>query len=199
VGSLALYEGALWRVVARHNAPRGLATKLGNTPYRAHPQSALGRVARTKEVIQLRDIAAGKPYAQRDPTHVAFVEIAGARTMLAVPMLKEDHLKGAIAIWRTDDRPFTVKQIELVRQRTDDLTESLQQQTATADVLKVISRSTFDLQTVLNTLVESAARLCEADRAALTRPVREFFQHVASYGYSAEYQRYMETYPIPSG
>jgi two-component system, NtrC family, sensor kinase len=65
-------------------------------------------------VVQLRDIAIGEPYAQRDPTVVAFVEIAGARTMLAVPMLKENDLKGAIAIWRTEDRPFTEKQIELV-------------------------------------------------------------------------------------
>jgi GAF domain-containing protein len=175
VGSLALYEGDLWRVVARHNAPRELATKLPNTPYRAHPQSALGQVARTKEVIQLRDIAAGEPYAQRDPTHVAFVEIAGARTMLAVPMLKEDHLKGAIAIWRTDDRPFTVKQIELVRnfatqaviaientRLLNELRESLQQQTATSEVLQVISSSPGKLEPVFRAMLENATRICEA-------------------------------------
>jgi signal transduction histidine kinase len=212
VGSLALCEGDLWRVVARHNAPRELATRPGNTPYQPHPQSALGQVARTKQVIQIRDIAAGEPYAQRDPTHVAFVEVAGAQTLLAVPMLKENDLKGAIAIWRTESRPFTDKQIELVQNFANqaviaientrlfnELRESLQQQTATADVLKVISRSTFDLQTVLDALVQSAARLCEADMAALLRLRGAIYQHAASHAIPADVSDQLMTIQIEPG
>jgi len=136
----------------------------------------------------------------------------GHRATLAVPLLREGTAIGAILVRRPEVRPFTDKQIALVQTFADqaviaientrllnELRESLQQQTATSDVLKVISRSTFDLQTVLDTLVESAACLCEADLAAITRQKGNVYYQVAGYGFSPQFKQMMESHPLEPG
>jgi two-component system, NtrC family, sensor kinase len=135
-----------------------------------------------RQPVQVDDLREDQAYLGGDPLPVAGVEVAGIRTMVAIPMFKDNEPVGVISIYRREVKPFTKKQIDLVEnfaaqaviaientRLLNELRQSLQQQTATADVLKVISRSTFDLKTVLQTLIESAAKLCDADSGTITR------------------------------
>src|SRR5215468_10917782 len=176
-------------------------------PLRPGRGSLVGRVALHGRVVHINDVL-------NDPEYRAniYQRAFGYRTNFGVPLLREGTVIGVFTLMRTEVNSFSENEIDLVATFADqaviaienarllsELRESLQQQTATADVLKVISRSTFDLQVVLDALVESAARLCEVDKAAITRPVGEHFEHVASYGYSSEDKNYFKSHPIPVG
>ena len=226
-GIMFLYDGETFHITALHGAPAYMEARRGGLVVRHLPPDApLARIARTNEPIHIVDVALEQGYVERDPRMVELVDLAGARSLFSVPMLKENRLIGAIGVYRQEVRPFTAKQIELVqnfaaqaviaienarllnelRQRTDDLTErtadlseSLEQQTATSKVLDVISRSAFDLRAVFDAVIESSVRLCGADRAFIMRFDGELLRMVVTFNASEEHRKFAEQHPIRPG
>jgi GAF domain-containing protein len=204
-GVVFYYRGGTFHPAAELNTPAAYSEFIrqrGSFPPAAG--STFEHLIRTKQVINLTDAAAQGPFSSN-----AAAKFGGARSQISVPMLKEDELIGAIAIYRQQVLPFTDKQIELVKnfaaqaviaientRLLNELRESLQEQTATADVLKVISRTTFDLRAVLDILVESATRLCDTRDGFIFLPKGDVYRAAAGYGVTPEYHKHVETNPV---
>ena len=219
-GSLMLSEGDAFRIVAMHDAPPALVELRKRDPskllIRAGPAGALGRIVKTKDVVQIADLTADQAYLDRMPARVAIVEVAGYRSLLSVPMLKDDVLIGVINILRQEVGPFADKQVALVkdfaaqaviaienarllnelRQRTNDLSESLEQQTAASEVLKVISSSPGDLEPVFTSMLENAVRICGAKFGVLMLAEGDAYRIVALHGAPPAYAEYRRREPL---
>jgi signal transduction histidine kinase len=219
-GLLVLYEDGGFRCTSTFNLPPAFAeTFLRNPVIYPPPIDPLGRVIETRHLVHVVDVKQEPAYLTGFPPIVELVELGGARTLLLVPMMRENDIVGVIAIFRQNVHAFSDKQIDLVtsfgsqaviaienarllgelRERTDDLSESLQQQTATADVLKVISRSAFDLKSVLTTLTESAKSLCGASLGIICLREGEVMRLQAESGCTQAFIDFMQANPIKPG
>jgi GAF domain-containing protein len=198
-----LSEGDQFQRVSLHNAPPALVEHWRRTPIvHPHPESAVGCAALTKQVAHVVDIKKTRAYLERDPLAVAGVELASYRTVLAVPMLKEGELIGVIVIYRQEVCPFTNKQIELVKnfaaqaviaientRLLNELRESLENQTASADILRAIASSPAKAERALDGIAETTARRFEASNVNIRLLDGNILRYVGSTGPTAEHMQ----------
>ena len=209
-GNIYRWNGETGHLVATYNTPRAFAQERRSAPdWRPAPESPVGRLLTTKSVVHVTDLASERAYVEKlDAVTIAGVELGDVRTVLFVPMLKERELMGYFGIARQEVRPFTDKQIELVQnfaaqaviaienaRLLNELRQSLEQQTATADVLQVISSSLGDLEPVFATMLEQAVRICEASVGSMVLRDGDMFRRVAIHGAPLEFVDFHESRP----
>ncbi|MGB6998013.1 MAG: GAF domain-containing protein, partial [Pseudolabrys sp.] len=207
IGTIRFEEGDRYCLAATYGCPPEWHSHFAGYSGKPDKTSVFGQTIIKGATVHIPDVLEDSDFARPQAQ-----KLMGLRAALGVPLVRDGHVFGVVNLFRTTPTAFTQKQIELAGTFADqaviaientrllnELRQSLQQQTATADVLKIISRSTFDFKTVLQTLVESVGRLCEADMTAIRRPEGSAFLHVASHGAPTEYDEYMQSHPVESG
>jgi two-component system, NtrC family, sensor kinase len=212
------YDGERFHAAGLRGVPRAFA-EYARAPQRPHPENALGRLLRGEDLVVSADVAAEEVYRAGEPLRRALVDLGGARSAVRVPLFRDGILLGVFTIYRQEVRPFSESEVALLqnfaaqaviamenarllgelRERTHQLEQSLEYQTATSDAFQVISRSTFDLQAVLDTLVETAAHLCSADDAGMSLREGEGFRYRASYAFESEFYAFLQQHTFVPG
>jgi signal transduction histidine kinase len=208
-GVINRWDGHALQLIAALNMPQAFVELRKQSQYNRRQHAASGRMLATKKPVHIADLAGDRAYLEGNPPTVAAVELGGVRTMLAVPMLKKNELVGSFSIGRTEVRPFTDKQIEIVQnfaaqavvavenaRLLHELRETLQQQTATSKVLQVIASSPGDLQPVFETVLANASRLCDAEFGNIYRWDGEALHLVAWHNTPPAFAAYRKNGPF---